>query len=285
VTEYVRPYQDNEVITWLESAGVDPTLPSPDRIYDAYLGGSYNTAVDRAFVEQVEKILPPIKALARNNRSFLRRAVRSAVDAGIDQFLDIGSGAPTVGNVHDIALRANPKAHVVYVDSNTIACQTSRIKLAEQGVTDRVTIIQEDFRNPAGILNHPDTHSLIDFSRPVCVLMVALLHFVGDEDRPGEVIARYRDHLAPGSKLALSHICSDEAPPEEKAQIADFLTAYESTTTRLYIRSKAEMETLFAGWRLEQPGVAHLQDWHPDGPADQVPDAYHLGWCGVGTKA
>ncbi|MET0132107.1 MAG: SAM-dependent methyltransferase [Kibdelosporangium sp.] len=284
MTDYVTPYQDAEVIAWLESAGVDPSMPSPDRIYDAYLGGSYNTAVDRAFVEQAEQILPSIKALARNNRSFLRRAVRSAVDAGIDQFLDIGSGAPTVGNVHDIALRANPNAHVVYVDSNTIACQTSRIKLTEQGVTDRVTIIQQDFRDPLGILEHPATRSLIDFSRPVCVLMVALLHFVSDDDRPGQVITRYRDHLAPGSKLALSHICSDEAPPEEKAQIAGFLKAYENTTTRLYIRSRAELETLFAGWKLERPGVVHPQDWRPDGPADHVPDAYYLGWCGVGSK-
>lgn len=281
MTEYV---QDAAVTSWLAAAGVDPTLPSPDRIYDAYLGGSYNTAIDRAFVDKVERILPPIKALARNNRSFLRRAVKGAAAAGIDQFLDIGSGAPTVGNVHEIALRANPAAHVVYVDSNTIACQTSRIKLQEQEVTDRVTIIQEDLRNPDGILKHPDTLALIDFDRPVCLLMVALLHFVGDEDNPADVIAYYRDRLAPGSQLVLSHIASDEAPPEEKDQVAAFLEAYKNTTTRLYIRSKAELGALFEGWELEEPGIVHLQDWRPDGPADRAPAAYTLGWCAVGRK-
>src|SRR5882672_8086532 len=104
-------FHDTEVVAWLEMAGIDATLPSPDRIYDAYLDGSHNTAVDRAFVAKVEEILPPIKAIARNNRSFLRRAVKEAASAGITQFLDIGSGAPTVGNVHEIALAANPQAH------------------------------------------------------------------------------------------------------------------------------------------------------------------------------
>jgi SAM-dependent methyltransferase len=284
MSEYVHPVQDQAVVDWLESAGIDATLPSPDRIYDAYLGGSHNTAVDRAFVDRVEEILPPIKAIARNNRSFLRRAVKEAIAAGITQFLDIGSGAPTVGNVHDIALAASPDAHIVYVDSNTIACQSSRIKLAEQGVHDRVTVIQEDLRNPDKILDHRDTRALIDFDQPVCVLMVALLHFIGDEDRPVEVIARYRDRLASGSQLVISHLACDQAPQEQQDQVNAFTAAYKNTSTRLYTRTKAELGALFAGWELEAPGVAFLQDWRPDNPTDREPSAYHLAWCGVGRK-
>jgi SAM-dependent methyltransferase len=277
-------FQDESVVAWLRSAGIDPELPSPDRIYDAYLDGSHNTAIDRAFVAKVEKILPPIKAIARDNRSFLRRAVKAAAAGGVTQFLDIGSGAPTVGNVHDIALAANPSAHVVYVDSNTIACQSSRIKLAEQDVTDRVTIIQRDLRDPAGILNHPDTRALIDFSRPVCLLMVALLHFIGDEDQPAELIGRYRDDLAPGSRLVLSHLACDAAPKEQQDQVAAFTDAYKNTSTRLYDRTKAELTAMFAGWELEPPGVVHLPDWHSDNPTAHDPAAYHLAWCGVGRK-
>jgi cyclopropane fatty-acyl-phospholipid synthase-like methyltransferase len=278
-------FQDAAVIAWLEAAGIDTSLPSPDRIYDAYLDGSHNTAIDRAFVDKVEAILPPIKAIARNNRSFLRRAVKAAVADGVTQFLDIGSGAPTVGNVHDIALAADPAAHVVYVDSNTIACQSSRIKLAEQGVTDRVTIIQEDLRNPAGILDHADTRALIDFDRPVCVLMVALLHFVGDEDKPAEVIGQYRDRLVPDSKLVLSHLACDQAPQEQQDQVATFTEAYKNTSTRLYHRTKAEVSQLLTGWDVEPPGIVHLQDWRPDNPTDQDAEAYHLAWCAVGRKS
>jgi SAM-dependent methyltransferase len=285
MSEYLHPFQDTAVIAWLQAAGIDSTLPSPDRIYDAYLGGSHNTAVDRAFVDKVETILPPIKAIARNNRSFLRRAVKAAAADGITQFLDIGSGAPTVGNVHEIALRANPQAHVVYVDYNTIACQSSLIKLEEQGVTDRVTMIQEDLRDPAGILEHPKTHALIDFDRPVCLLMVALLHFIGDDDRPAELIAEYRDRLAPGSKLVISHLSSDDATPEQQEQVNTFTDAYKDTSTRLYTRTKAELTALFDGWEIEQPGLVHLQDWRPDNPADLHQEAYQLAWCGVGRKS
>jgi cyclopropane fatty-acyl-phospholipid synthase-like methyltransferase len=277
-------FQDAAVTAWLAAAGIDATLPSPDRIYDAYLDGSHNTAIDREFVHKVEQILPPIKAIARNNRSFLRRAVKDAAAAGITQFLDIGSGAPTVGNVHDIALAANRGAHIVYVDSNAMACQSSRIKLAEQGVTDRVTIIQEDLRHPAAILNHPSTRALIDFDQPVCVLMVALLHFIGDEDQPVEVIGQYRDQVPAGSRLVLSHLACDEAPQEQQDQVAAFTDAYKNTSSRLYHRTKAEVTAMFAGWELVDPGVVHLQDWRPDNPADKNLTAYHLAWCGVGTK-
>ncbi|CAM3493370.1 SAM-dependent methyltransferase [Kibdelosporangium persicum] len=283
-SEYESPFQDTAVIAWLEAAGIDTSLPSPDRVYDAYLGGSHNTAIDRAFVDKVERILPSIKPLARSNRSFLRRAVQEAAASGITQFLDIGSGAPTVGNVHEIALKANPSAHVVYVDSNTIAVQTSQIRLEEQRVTDRVAMIQEDLRDPDGILDHPRTRALIDFDKPVCLLMVALLHFIGDEDKPAELIAHYRSRLAPGSKLALSHIASDEAPQEQKDQVAAFVDAYRNTTTRLHTRTKAEMERLFEGWELEEPGIVHPPDWRPDNPIDNDMSAYYLGWCGVGRK-
>jgi cyclopropane fatty-acyl-phospholipid synthase-like methyltransferase len=283
-SDYVHPFHDNAVITWLEAAGIDASLPSPDRVYDAYLGGSHNTAIDRAFVDKAERILPAIKPLARNNRSFLRRAVKEAVQAGITQFLDIGSGAPTVGNVHEIALRANPDVSVVYVDSNIIAVQSSRLKLAEQGVTDRVTVLQEDLRNPDGILDHPEVRGLIDFSRPVCLLMVALLHFTSDDDKPRELIAYYRERLAPGSKLVLSHIACDNAPPEQQAQISAFLDAYKHTTARLYTRTRAEIVEMFAGWEIEEPGVVPPQDWRQDNPVDRTPESYHLGWCGVARK-
>ncbi|MET0233061.1 MAG: SAM-dependent methyltransferase [Kibdelosporangium sp.] len=283
-SDSVPAFQDDVVMSWLDAAGIDTSLPSPDRVYDAYLGGSHNTAVDRAFVAKAELILPAIKPLARNNRSFLRRAVKEAAKAGITQFLDIGSGAPTVGNVHEIALRANPDVRVVYVDSNTIAVQTSRLKLEEQGVTDRVKVVQEDMRDPDRILDHPDTRALLDLSQPVCLMMVALLHFISDDDKPGELLAYYRDRVAPGSKLVLSHITCDNAPPEQQAQIQAFLDAYKNTTTRLYARTHAEMIKLFDGWQLEEPGVVPPQDWRQDNPVDLIPESYHLGWCGVARK-
>ena len=269
-------------------ARVDRSLntPSVARIYDWYLGGANNLDVDRKFGEQVEKILPTIKPLARNNRAFLRRVVKEALQKGITQFLDIGSGIPTVGNVHEVAFEANPLARVVYVDYEPIAFEHATLLLQEQNVTNQATIIQEDLRHPEKILNHPDTTRLIDFTQPVCMLMVALLHFIGPEAHPTELISRFRQQLAPGSWFAMSHLASDQAPAEQADQVEQFAEAYRKKATEpLYVRSHAEVTELFTGWELLEPGVVFLPDWRPEDPNREGTLADQLAWCGVGQKS
>lgn len=265
-----------------EPAEVDITTPNAARMYDWYLGGAHNFDVDREFGRRVEAIWPNIKPVARHNRSFLQRVVVDSLDAGIRQFLDIGSGVPTVGNVHEVCADAQPPARVVYVDYEPVAFAAGQVLLEEQGVGDRATVIQEDLREPAAILDHPETRRLLNFDEPICLLTVALFHFISDADRPKEILAAYRDRLAPGSRLALTHIACDEAPPAEREQVLAFCEAYKDTSNPLYCRDRAEVAELFEGWSLLEPGITFLPDWRPTTPPDPADTARRLAWCGVG---
>jgi hypothetical protein len=267
---------------WDEPAVVDTTKPNAARMYDWYLGGGHNFEVDREFGRRVEAIWPNIKPVARHNRAFLQRVVRDSIDAGIRQFLDIGSGVPTAGNVHEVAAAAQPPAHVVYVDYEPIAFAAGQVLLEEQGAGDRATVIQEDLREPAAILDHPDTRRLLNFDEPVCLLTVALLHFVSDADRPKEILTAYRERLAPGSRLALTHIACDAAPPAERAQVLAFCDAYKDTSNPLHCRDRVEVTEFFDGWDLLDPGVVFIPDWRPVVPPDLADTARPLAWCGVG---
>lgn len=268
--------------SWGEPAMVDTTTPNAARMYDWYLGGAHNFEVDREFGRRVEAIWPNIKPVARHNRAFLQRAVRDSLDAGIRQFLDIGSGVPTVGNVHEVCADAEPPAHVVYVDYEPVAFSAAQMLLEEQQVGHRATVIQEDLREPKAILEHPETVRLLNFDEPICLLTVALFHFVSDADRPGDILAAYRDRLAPGSRLALTHIACDEAPPAERDQVLAFCEAYQDTSNPLYCRDRAEVAALFDGWHLLEPGVVFIPDWRPTTPPDPNDTARPLAWCGVG---
>jgi SAM-dependent methyltransferase len=267
---------------WDEPAVVDTTKPNAARMYDWYLGGGHNFEVDREFGRRVEAIWPNIKPVARHNRAFLQRVVLDSIDAGIRQFLDIGSGVPTAGNVHEVAAAAQPPAHVVYVDYEPIAFAAGQVLLEEQGSGHRAAVIQEDLREPAAVLDHPETRRLLNFDEPVCLLTVALLHFVSDADRPKEILAAYRDRLAPGSRLALTHIACDAAPPAEREQVLAFCDAYKDTSNPLLCRDRVEVTEFFDGWDLLDPGVVFIPDWRPVVPPDLADTARPLAWCGVG---
>jgi hypothetical protein len=267
---------------WREPTSVDTTTPNAARMYDWYLGGGHNFEVDREFGRRVEAIWPNIKPVARHNRAFLQRVVKDSLDAGIRQFLDIGSGVPTAGNVHEVSADTQPPARVVYVDYETVAFTAGQVLLEEQGMSERAAVVQEDLRSPDAVLDHPETRRLLNFDEPVCLLTVALLHFVSDADHPREILAAYRDRLAPGSRLALTHIACDAAPPEEREQVLAFCDAYQDTSNPLYCRDRAEVTDLFDGWDLLDPGVVFIPDWRAITPPDPADTARPLAWCGVG---
>ncbi|SCL16317.1 S-adenosyl methyltransferase [Micromonospora nigra] len=255
---------------------IDVERPSVARMYDYYLGGSHNFAVDRAAAQAMMAAVPEAPLMAQANRAFLRRAVQFLVAAGVRQFLDIGSGIPTVGNVHEIAQRHAPDARVVYVDVDPVAVAHSREILAGD---ERTRIVQEDLRRPEHILAHPDVRGLLDFSQPVALLVVAVLHFVSDDDRPAELLRTLRGALAPGSFLVLSQASDDGRPADERADAED---VYRRTDNPLHIRGRAELTALFDGFDLVEPGVVWVPQWRPETPdsAEDAERAVFLGGVG-----
>ena len=219
---------------------------------------------------------PDLPRIMQANRAFMRRAVRLCVAAGIDQFLDVGSGIPTAGNVHEVAQAEDPAARVVYVDVDPVAVAHARALLADD---PRCGVVHADFLDVNAVLDAPETRTVLDLDRPVALLAVALLHFVGDERRPGEALARYRDALAPGSHLVLSHASADGAP--QRAD--DHVALYRQTPTPMSMRPRDEVERFFDGFSVLDPGVVHIPLWRPDGP---VPDGAERnpGYAGVGRR-
>ncbi|GAB3491242.1 SAM-dependent methyltransferase [Amycolatopsis cihanbeyliensis] len=270
--------------------GVDLEKPSPARIYDWYLGGTQNWAVDREFGRRIEQLWPHAKDGSRHNRQFMNRAVRAALDAGIRQFIDLGSGVPTVGNVHEVVrehLPEHERGRVVYVDYEEVAAAHARLILEREGATEWATLIRHDMRDPAGILRHPDTRRLIDFDQPVCLLMVAVLHFVGPDDGPHDIIRAYLDKLCPGSWLVLSHMtCPDD--PEQAEGVLRFAEQYRSTANPVWLRQPEEIAGWFDGLTLLDPGITHLTDWRPDLDPATLPqpeaEARPFAWCAVAEK-
>jgi hypothetical protein len=199
---------------------IDTSKPHPARMYDAYLGGNDNYPVDREAVREVVRLYPEVRSIALANRAFLQRAVRFlAGEAGIRQFLDIGTGIPSAGNVHAVAGRAAPGARVVYVDNDPIVHVHANALLTGTGTT---SIVLADLRDPRAILAHPEVRKLIDFTEPVALLLVAILHFIKDEEDPAGIVATLRDALAPGSYLVLcgagpAVAPGRQAPPSEGA--------------------------------------------------------------------
>jgi hypothetical protein len=242
--------------------GIDIERPSAARIYDYVLGGSHNFAIDREMARNAMLAIPNIAEIAQVNRAFLRRAVRYLVDAGIRQFLDIGSGIPTLGNVHEIAQRLASEARVMYVDIDPVAVAHSRMMLAGN---DRARVIQEDLRQPERILAHPDVRGLLDFGQPIGVLLVAVLPFVPDEDDPVGVMATLRAGLPPGSYVALAHRTQDGFTEEAVARGREM---FARTATPVTMRDRAHIERLCAGLDLVEPGLVWATQWHPEDPDD-----------------
>ncbi|MEU4805289.1 SAM-dependent methyltransferase [Actinosynnema sp. NPDC023587] len=255
--------------------GVDTTVPSVARAYDFMLGGAHNLAVDRAMATRAAELLPAAPRIVRINRAFLRRVVTHLVESGIDQFLDIGSGIPTAGNVHEVA----PDAKVVYVDKDPVAVAHSELLLFGN---ENAIAVQGDLRDPAGLLSRPEVLGLLDFDRPVAVLMLMVLHFVPDEDEPWRLVAHYRDHVAPGSYLAVSHVTDDH---QAEAMHGVARTAAQSRDS-LSNRSYDEVARFFEGFELQEPGLTGCGLWRPQGRGDisHNADENTLIYAGLGLK-
>jgi SAM-dependent methyltransferase len=252
--------------------------PSAARVYDVHLGGAHNFQADREAARRIVQFMPELPEILRANRSFLRRAVLHLVDRGITQFLDLGSGIPTVGNVHEIAWTANPDCRIVYVDVDAVAVAHSRMIL--RGL-DHATAILGDLRRPREILNDAQTREMLDFTRPIAVLMVAVLHFVPDSDDPRAIIGQYLDALVPGSYLVISHASLEGATPSRAEEATE---QYRRSVTDFTMRTRAEITDLFAGVELVDPGVVYLTEWHPEPGADTSDAARMSTFAGVGRK-
>ncbi|MEU4765721.1 SAM-dependent methyltransferase [Actinosynnema sp. NPDC023794] len=260
---------------------VDISVPSMARTYDYLLGGAHNFAVDRELAVQVERIMPDARSAARVNRAFLGRAVRHMIGQGITQFLDIGSGIPTVANVHEVAQAVDPECRVVYVDKDPIAVAHSELMLAEN---DRAAVVHADMRAPRAILDHPETRGLLDFDRPVGLLVLMMLHWVPDEADPWGLMATYREALAPGSHLAITHVTADNQD-EGLSDVTDLIKDSRSAD-QLNERPHEQVLALFGDFELVEPGLVGCAAWRPGGPGDmsQTPGMNMVIYGGVGRK-
>lgn len=257
--------------------GVDTRRANPARVYDYWLGGTHNFLADQDVGRAVATVQPMIRVIARANRQFLSRAVRFLAAARIRQYLDIGSGIPTEGNVHEVAQRAAPGSRVVYADIDPVAIAHSKAILT--GNTN-ATIVDADLRDPQELLGENGVRSLIDFRAPVALLLVSVLHFITDRDDPWQLVATLRDALAPGSYLALAHGTDDGKRPAAAEDVYN-----RGTSTGVHVRSRAEILRFFDGFELVAPGLVYLPEWRPDSP-DDVPDDPSTFWAlaGVGRK-
>ena len=243
---------------------IDIETPSAARMYDYYLGGSHNFAADRALGEEVIRAFPDSRELCQANRAFLHRALAALCELGVDQFLDLGSGIPTVSNVHEVVRELNPAARTVYVDSDAVAFAHGQALLVD---VPEAVFVREDLRDPAAVLGNPAVTGLLDFDRPVAVLMFSVLHFVSDEDDPKGILAAYHDAVVPGSYLAITHGTADYRPEEaEKAR-----SVYSRSSHPVTSRSRAAVLDLFGGCELLEPGLTDAILWRPDPQAPPDP--------------
>jgi hypothetical protein len=273
----VRTGKDEDVEPGWVPPEIDTTKANVARVYDYWLGGSHNFRADQDVARAMIAVDPNIRAMMRANRAFLGRAVRYLIrEAGIRQFLDIGSGIPTEQNVHEVAQAAASGSRVVYVDNDEVAVAHSRLMLEDN---PDATVIQADLREPAKILADPETQLLIDFTQPVALLLLAVLHFVPDEADPAQIMATLRDAVPPGSYLVICHACRDVRP-----DTADNATAvYNSrVAANLRVRTRDEIAALFDGFTLVEPGLVWIPEWRPDSPAD-VPENPEQFWALVGV--
>ena len=239
--------------------GIDTATPNIARIYDYLLGGKDNFAADREAAKRLIQAIPDAAKIARDNRSFLGRVVRYlAIEGGIRQFLDLGSGLPTHANVHELAHGVAPTARVVYVDNDPMVASHWRALLASG---DQVGMVPGDLRDPAGILHDPAVRGLLDLGQPIAVLCTSTLHFIADEAEPHKIIADYRDRVAPGSYLAISHgtLEADASREIERAQ-----GVYRQASSQLHVRSLPEVQRFFDGLEPAEPGLTWITQWRPE---------------------
>ncbi len=250
--------------------------PSVARMYDYFLGGHHNFPVDRAAAEQIIALHPETPLVAQANRAFLRRAVTFLAEQGIRQFLDLGSGIPTVGNVHEVAQAAAADARVIYVDIDPVAVTHSASLLENDA---NATVIQADARRPETIVGHPEVRRLLDFSRPVGVLLVSFLHFVTDDAEAERLVQGLREVLAPGSYIAISHAATEVVTPVMRQAIE----VYRGSSSPSTIRTPAQIARFFAGLDLVEPGLVATPLWRPEGPGDVFLDTPERAMALVGV--
>ncbi len=262
----------------------DISKPNVARVYDAMLGGKDNFAADREFVAEVLRFAPTAPEGAMLNRQFLRRVVRHlTVEAGISQFLDLGSGLPTQGNVSEVAHEHNPDAHIVHIDNDPIVYTHSKALLADARTTD---FVLGDVRRPADILDNQDVRALIDFGRPVALLALAVLHHVEDDDRPEHSMSEFRDALPPGSYLAISSL---RLPGPDLPELRELTLQGEKllvgTLGSGRWREDDEILAWFGDWELIEPGFVSLAEWRSPAPgAAWDPKIRHSFYGGVARK-
>ncbi|MEU3217515.1 SAM-dependent methyltransferase [Streptomyces sp. NPDC006971] len=263
--------------------GIDISVPSVSRMYDFYLGGSHNFEVDREAARKAMEFMPGLPKIMQANRAFMRRAVRYAVGEGITQFLDIGSGIPTFGNVHEVAQAADPEARVAYVDHDSVAVAHSQAVLEGN---ERAVVAAADLRRPREIVKNAEITQLLDLERPVALLLVAVLHFIQDSDEPQAAVAELREALAPGSLVVITH-ASYEGIPLGKERAGGAVGVYEDIRSPLIMRSRDEVARFFEGYEMVEPGLVAMPNWRPDNPAapEQEDPFAFSGFGGVGRKA
>ncbi|GLW65321.1 SAM-dependent methyltransferase [Actinomadura rubrobrunea] len=239
------------------SKGIDITKPSIARAYDVVLNGKDNFEADRAFVREIVKVVPEIYDVAKYNREILGRGVRFLAEQGIRQFLDLGSGLPTVENTHQVAQRVAPDANVVYVDNDPIVLAHGRALLAEN---ERTAVVTADLRDPKAVMSDPEVTRLIDFGRPTAIMLVGILHHLHDDEDPQGIVEAYMSAVPSGSYLFVTHFCasSQAARDAEKQYLAILGTGR--------FRTVEEITAYFDGLDLLEPGVVPLPLWRPDGP-------------------
>jgi hypothetical protein len=243
------------------STEIDASVPTAARMYDHYLGGKDNYAVDRAACEELDKVVPSTRALALNNRRFLQRVVRTlAQEYGLRQFLDHGSGLPTQNNVHQVAQGIDPDSRVVYVDNDPMVLVHGRALLEQN---ERTAVIQADMRETEGIFSHPDTQRLIDFSQPVALLFNSVFHCIPDSetDGPPAVVRRVTERLAPGSFLVMCQLVSEDP------QVREFVTDFMDKATQGHwgrVREEKDVAQWFEGLEILEPGLVEVSTWRPD---------------------
>jgi SAM-dependent methyltransferase len=265
-------------LSWVPP-GVDTKRANVARVYDYWLGGSHNFLADQDVARAIIAVEPNVREGSRANRAFLGRAVRFLAASGIRQFLDIGSGIPTERNVHEIAQQASPGAHVVYADIDQVAVAHSRAILA--GNPD-AAVIEADLREPQKILVSDTVRGLIDFAQPAGLLLNMVLHFIGDAEDPWQIVANFRDALAPGSYLVLGTPTNESRPAVAQATEKVY---NRTVSTRAYVRSRADILRFFDGFDLVDPGLVYIPQWRPDSPED-IPEDPSKIWIlvGVGRK-
>lgn len=275
--------------------GADLDRPSVARVYDYYLGGHTNWAIDREFGDRVVAAIPLVRPIAKANRHFLFRVVRHLMRRGVRQFIDLGAGVPTMDHTHSIADKYDAgSAKVVYVDNEPVAVAHSQVLLEEKGDPRRHVAINADIRAPQRLWQQIIGTGVIDFSQPVALLMIAVLH-VQQQDEQGsdigdQIVAQYRELLPHGSYLAISHLTNDGVPPDIADQLVQLKSMYDSSSSPVMWRTHQQIADLFGDFDLIEPGLTWTPSWHPEETGSDIPHvsfnhpSESVVYAGVGRK-